>query len=271
MKRFQNKYAWWFALVLVLIIVGGCKAKRPSGILSESKMENLLYDYHVAKVMGDDLPSNENYKKQYYIDYVFRKHGVTEAIFDSSMVWYARHTDVLAQVYVQVSKRLKSHQEEIARLVAFRDRKLKTSDPGDSIDVWREDRVYFLTGYPLNNKVLFVLPSDENFKKQDSLSWEVRYRFFDSQPADSAMKALMSMQIVYKNDSIVSAIKEIRKSGKEYIGLQSDTSDIKEIRGFIYFSQRDTLKRNLLIDNVALMRYHAGTDTILDAQNLKKQ
>ena len=48
--------------MLALAIVG-CKVKRPDDVISESKMENLLYDYHLAKSMGDNLPYSENYKK----------------------------------------------------------------------------------------------------------------------------------------------------------------------------------------------------------------
>ena len=62
----------------VRVCVAGCKVKRPSDVISESKMENLLYDYHVAKSMGDNLPYSENYKKALYIDAVFKKYGTTQ-------------------------------------------------------------------------------------------------------------------------------------------------------------------------------------------------
>ena len=75
--------------MLALAIVG-CKVKRPDDVISESKMENLLYDYHLAKSMGDNLPYSENYKKALYLDAVFKKYGTTEAVFDSSLVRYYR-------------------------------------------------------------------------------------------------------------------------------------------------------------------------------------
>ncbi|KAA6305879.1 hypothetical protein EZS27_042467, partial [termite gut metagenome] len=194
----KNKYGWlWCALILMMPIIDGCKVKRPKEVLSESQMEKLLYDYHITKAIGEDLPYNENYKKQLYINYVFQKHGTTEEVFDSSMVWYTRHTDVLVKVYGKVNKLLKNQQQDVDRLIALHDRKPQKSASGDSIDAWAEQRVYVLTGYPLNNKITFSLPSDENFKKRDSLSWEVRYRFFNSEFVDSTVIAVMSMQIVY--------------------------------------------------------------------------
>ena len=92
----NNKFRFHLCLVCIVVFaVAGCKVKRPSGVIPESEMENLLYDYHLAKSMGDNLPYSENYKKALYLDAVFRKHGTTQAVFDSSMVWYTRNTEVL--------------------------------------------------------------------------------------------------------------------------------------------------------------------------------
>ena len=62
----KNKFRFHLCLICMFVFaVAGCKVKRPSDVISESKMENLLYDYHVAKSMGDNLPYSENYKKVY--------------------------------------------------------------------------------------------------------------------------------------------------------------------------------------------------------------
>jgi hypothetical protein len=266
MKILKNRYDWRHILIFILLI-GGCREKRPEEVLSETQMEKLLYDYHVAKAISEDLPYNDNYKKQLYVDYVFEKHKVTEAIFDSSMVWYTRHTEVLAKIYEKINKRFKNQQEKIDRLIDLRSGKSKMSAIGDSVDIWTGQRVSFLTGYPLNNKITFLFLSDKNFEKRDSLLWQAHYRFFDSKPADSAMLALMSLQIVYDNDSVVSMVKKVLISGKERIGLKSDTHNIKELRGFIYFPKKDTLERKLLLDSLALMRYHHANDTVSKIKN----
>ena len=50
----KNKFRFHLCLICMFVFaVAGCKVKRPSDVISESKMENLLYDYHVAKSMGD--------------------------------------------------------------------------------------------------------------------------------------------------------------------------------------------------------------------------
>ena len=257
--RFQ-----WCILCLLIIFATGCKVKRPSEVLPESTMENLLYDYHIAKAMGDNLPYNENYKKVLYTDAVFNKYGTTKAVFDSSMVWYTRNMEVLAKVYEKVSKRLKTQQNAINQLIAIRDKKPMTSAPGDSIDVWIWQHIYQLTGMPLDNKITFTLPSDTNFHDRDTLRWSVRFRFHNGAP-DSIHAPLMAMQILYeKNDSVISAIRKVQDTGVETLTLFADTlGEIKEIRGFIYYPQQET-PQPLLADRISLMRYHA-TDSLVIA------
>lgn len=253
-KDFQLRLC---VVCLLVICIAGCKVKRPDGVLPESTMENLLYDYHVAKSMGDNLPYNENYKKVLYADAVFKKYGTTEAEFDSSMVWYTRNTEILSKVYEKVSKKLKDQQNAINHLIAIRDKKPMTSAPGDSIDVWAWGRMNRLTGRTIDNKLTFILPSDSNFKERDTMVWEVRYRFLEGEP-DTTLSALMAMQIVYQNDSIISETKKVTQSGTQSIRLHSDTlGAIKEIKGFIYYPRVKEL-RTLLTDRISLTRYHSN-------------
>ena len=161
-------------ICMLALAVAGCKVKRPNDVIPESKMESLLYDYHLAKSMGDNLPYSENYKKALYIDAVFKKYGTTQAVFDSSMVWYTRNTEVLSKIYEKVKKRLKDQQDEVNHLIALRDKKPKMTEPGDSLDVWPWLRMIRLTGEMMNNRYSFVLPTDTNYKDRDTLVQEIR-------------------------------------------------------------------------------------------------
>jgi hypothetical protein len=239
-------------------MLAGCKIKRPEGVIPENQMEDLLYDYHIAKALGENLPYNENYKKALYIEFVFRKHNTTEAVFDSSMVWYTRNADVLSKIYERVGKRLKAEQNEIDKLIAIRDHKLKISAPGDSIDVWMSERIMLLTGNPLNNKLTFAIPSDSNFKARDTIQWNMYYYFLDTRP-DSADSALMSMAIQYANDSVISKTNRVYESGLQSIRIQADTlGDIKEVRGYVYYSAGKDSAKHLLANRISLMRYHSN-------------
>ena len=99
--------------MLLLLGLAGCGKEIPSDIIQPSEMESLLYDYHLATTMGNDLPYGETYKKEAYLDYVFDKHHVTEAEFDSSMVWYTRHTYHLVTIYENVQKRFEEDEKHL--------------------------------------------------------------------------------------------------------------------------------------------------------------
>lgn len=259
-KKVQGKYVFLF-LFLILFILSGCRVKRPGYVIPEDKMENILYDYHIAKAMGDNLPYNENYKKILYIEYVFKKHRITEAEFDTSLVWYTRNAGVLHKIYENLDERFKKQLDEINTLVAIRDNKPKISQPGDSIDVWIWERINYLSGSPLTNKISFVLPSDTNFDARDTLLWRANYYFLVAEP-DSTEAAIMAMQIQYFNDSIINSYKKIMKSGLHEVCLQSDTlGKIKEIKGFIYYPARVDSLNTLVVNDIVLYRYHS-TDSL---------
>ena len=147
----------WYSVILLAFCLTACQVKRPKTVLPDAKMENLLYDYHIAKAMGEEVTYNESYKRVLYIESVFKKYGITQADFDSSMVWYARNPETLTKIYEKVNLRLKAERDGINHLIALRDNKPKESLPGDSIDVWIWQHIYQLTGMPLDNKLTFCL------------------------------------------------------------------------------------------------------------------
>ena len=107
MKR-KRRIQWYYSVILLAFGLTACQVKRPDTVISDAKMENVLYDFHIAKAMGEEVPYSESYKRVLYIESVYRKHGITQADFDTSMVWYARHPDALTKVYEKVNQRLKA-------------------------------------------------------------------------------------------------------------------------------------------------------------------
>lgn len=253
----------WGVMALLAVGLVSCKVKRPDTVLSDEKLEAVLYDYHVAKAMGEQLSYDEGYKRVLYLQSVFRKHGITEAQFDTSMVWLTRNPDILRDIYERVNERLRAEKDQVEDLIALRDNKPKESLPGDSIDVWAWDRVYHLTGMPLDNLVAFDLPSDPNFQDRDTLRWSLRFRFMGktAQAADTLYAPVMALQIAYGNDSVLHALRRIDRPGVETLTVGGDTlGRIENVRGFVYYP-RQSAGRVLLVDSVSLMRYHAQGDS----------
>ena len=268
MSKSVRKYGFWALLAVVMV---ACKVERPGYVLSDGVMEKVLYDYHIAKAMGENLDYNEQYKRTLYLNAVFKKHNITQAQFDTTMAWYARHPEVVNEVYDIVRERLMASRENYNHLVSLRDGKPTRSKAGDSIDVWIWDRIHMLSGMPLDNKLTFTLPSDDNFQANDTIKWTVGFNFLSEQLVDTTKRPIMAMQVAYAKDTIISALCRIDSSQVAQLVLQADTlGDIKELRGFIYYPTNQP-KHTLLIDSVSLMRYHQTNDSIPATTDDKKE
>ena len=105
-------------LSVVCALCFSCKVRTPKGIPSESKMENLLYDYHRAQSMADSKDSAD-YKLRLYTDAVLAKYDLSHDDFDSIMKWYSRHADKLYKVYEKVNQRL-DNEAQVSKFAGFR-------------------------------------------------------------------------------------------------------------------------------------------------------
>ncbi|MBM6888927.1 DUF4296 domain-containing protein [Bacteroides caecigallinarum] len=254
----MNKYLRLLFLVAVLLVVASCGKQIPRDIIQPSDMENLLYDYHLALTMGDELSYSERYKRESYKNYVFNKHGVTEAEFDSSMVWYTRNGKMLTDIYKNLQKRYEMAEEQMKSELNKRSGQISVSLSGDSVDVWSDRNLYWLTSSPLTNRLMFDLKADTTFHEKDILVFDADYSFLSYKKNNA--KAIVSINITFRNDSTLGISKVIEKSGNAHLVLKPDSAyEYKDINGFVYFSNPDSADVSVLINNIRLVRYREGS------------
>ena len=240
-------------LLALVVLLASCRNKRPSDVLPPEKLEAVLYDYHLVQVLVSDLPTNQRYKKDFYFDYVYDKHDVTKAEIDSSLAYYARNPEGLAEVYTRLSNRIKA---DIQRL-ADEDKPVRARTAvavvGDSVDLWYDTPIVQMTSSPLaNNRYVFTIPTDTNFKAGDRLTWSGKAIFLLG-GVDSLHKYLhLSLTVKYMHDSIVSADTLLYTSGDFSVAV-SDGDVVKSIKGEAYLKSRDG-KERLLIASPSLVR-----------------
>lgn len=100
---------------------------RPDSVLSNRQMTEVLVDIHTAEgvlqVAGYNY-GHDNEVKAFYAT-ILDRHGITQAQFDSSIVWYTDHPQYFQRVYPKVLKQLQQqHDDETKRLTAL-DEELK--------------------------------------------------------------------------------------------------------------------------------------------------
>jgi hypothetical protein len=96
--------------VFVLVFIGLLVActNKPAYVLSDKKMENILFDLYLAEVEVQEnalVFNNDSAKKQHLLQSVFNKHKVSRAKFDTSLVWYNAHINRYLEINELVAAR----------------------------------------------------------------------------------------------------------------------------------------------------------------------
>lgn len=257
----RKKIRWIWLLGAMML--AGCGKQIPKDVIQPDRMEGILYDYHLSTALSTQLSSSENYKKEALRKYVFQKHHITEAEFDSSMVWYTRHTVELSRIYASLGKRFREEKKAMSKLLAARENRPEISLPGDTVDVWYGDTLYWLLDTPLGNRVSFTIPVDSNFKAKDAFRWTADYIFL----SEKKQRVTMGLNILFDNDSVAGCVKEITRSGTQSLYVAPDSAyTIRSINGFIYLAADSIRFPGVLVNDIALTRYHAPLDTVLAAK-----
>lgn len=250
----MNKCISQIAMLALLTGMISCGKKVPKDIIQPDAMENLLYDYHLASTVANDLPYSDHYKKGAYLKYVFEKHHVTEAEFDSSMVWYTRNSKELATIYQNLQQRFEASELQLKAQGNRQGTQTAVFLSGDTVDIWQDRSLYWLSASPLTNKVTFDLKADTTFKPKDAIALMADFHFM---PQIADAKAVMALNFYFDNDSVQGLTQTVSGSGTQRLYLQPDSAyNIKNISGFIYYTAGQNSKGSVLLNQIRLMRYH---------------
>ena len=89
--------------------------RTPGGVLSVNDMADLIVDMQLAEAYIDnnisEFPSDSS--KQVIKQSIFKKHGITQQDYDSSLVWYAHNMEDYVKAYDKAVGKLKDKQEKL--------------------------------------------------------------------------------------------------------------------------------------------------------------
>lgn len=263
------KFRW--TLIACLALLTSCGKEIPDEIIQPNKMEKVLYDYHLNLGMSEN---SKNTEKEARKNYIFQKHGITSAEFDSSMVWYTRESKELMSIYENLNKRFKREYEHVERLLESREEaNTRSFASGDTVDIWMKEDILWFTKAPLNNRLTFEIKADSTFHPRDAFNWNMNYYFM------AEGEAIMGLNVIYENDSVIGMTKSITESGPQSIYLHTDSAyNIKALNGFIYVPENQTNQPNILLHKIDLTRFHMpeptdslSTDSVSATQEIKKE
>ena len=184
-----------WTLVACLALMTSCGKEIPGDIIQPEMMEKVLYDYHLTLGMGQN---SKNTEKEAFKNYLFQKYQITQAEFDSSMVWYTRESKELTSIYENLDRRFEREHAHYERLLDIRDQANSLNfDSGDTVNIWRKGAIHWMAENPLNKQLVFEIKPDTTFHEKDAFRWDMYYDFFKEG------KAVMGLNVVYENDSII--------------------------------------------------------------------
>ena len=98
-------------------MLASCKPQVPSQYIQPDDMEDLIYDYHIAQGIAAQQMGNSDYNRRLAIELVLKEHGITQADFDSSLVYYYTRADRFQEIYKNVQSRLNAEAEKYGAAV----------------------------------------------------------------------------------------------------------------------------------------------------------
>ena len=244
-------------LALFMFLLMACD-DRPKDVLSRGKMEDVLYDYHIMQGIIDELPSEEREAKaQDYINAVFEKHGITEAQFDSSIVYYNRHTKDLHKIYSNLKERYSTVNDEIQLVNGNNDMMAVFATGGDTTNLWNSAKLLALRNKDLLNRESFTIQADTSFRRQDQFILTLNPLFIRENQGDYDIQLHVGLSILYASGKHAGMTRMLNTSGIQQLTLQtSPDEDIKTVTGFFYYKGKKATRNLCLIDNISLVRMH---------------
>ncbi len=246
-------------LIVCVALLCSCTPQVPSQYIQQDDMEDILYDYHLAQAMAErsDERTEAKFNETLYYHAVLEKHGVTEADFDSSLVYYYTYTDRLTQIYNNISKRLEDEALRLGTVVGGMDKYSQYSADGDTANVWSDATSMVLTPHSPYNKFTFKIETDSTYLLGDKFLFQFDADFLIQD--GSSREANICMVLRYKNDSVATYNNIVRRDGPTQMTMFSDMKvRLKEICGFVFVGpgvKQESMKI-LFLDKVQLVRFH---------------
>ena len=164
----MTKFLRLRSIILLLIsalCLMSCKPGPPDGVLGAGKMEDVLYDYHMAQAMAQQMPGDSiAYYTRLYQEAVFMKYGITQSDFDKSMIWYERHADKLGKIYARLSERMGGSADVTNNALLPG---LQTAS-GDTLNVWQGPSSILLNSQGVN-RFVYTQRADTAIQSGDRL------------------------------------------------------------------------------------------------------
>lgn len=248
--------------MLVLVCLASCEPSVPDRYIQPGKMEDILYDYHLAEGMLQEHKS-DSLTMMTYKAAVLQKHHRTEDEFEQSLAYYVRHTSRLHEMYKHLSERLGN--EALAQGISVNDLNQfgEGTAKGDTANLWRTEPLLLLTDNAPNNCYSYEQKADTSFHAGDKVILDFNAMFIQK---DGFKRGTALLAVRFANDSVV--VRTLHMQSSTHYTMQVEDQQrlgIKSIKGFFLFEKNlqdepsPSMVRLMVLSGIRLVRMRVPT------------
>ena len=247
--------------------------RTPGGVIGVNKMADLIVDLQLAEAYIESHTADfeDDSSKLVIKQSIFKKHGITQQDYDSSLVWYAHNMEDYNKAFDKAALKLKERYDKLGKSTAgeteevFADRPTHDVKPrggalrnysrlpgaysdADSVDLWQGQRNYTLAQGMRHGFITFDMPPDVN--KQPGDRYQLAYKLLRG-----GNQFKVSLNVDYTDGGTSQISRSTNSDGWVVIDVQSDsTRNVRRIYGYVSYD----IKRGhtAYVDSLTLMRTH---------------
>ena len=100
--------------LLISILIIGCSSNAPENLISEEKMESIIFDIMILNASSSyDLKIDNN---MFSDELIFRKHDIDSAQFYDSELYYSRNPKIHFNIYSNVKRRIQKSVDSLKNI-----------------------------------------------------------------------------------------------------------------------------------------------------------
>lgn len=250
--------------------------------MSVNEMADLIVDLQIADayIESHNQDFEDDSSKQVLKQSIFKKHGISQQDYDSSLVWYAHNTEDYIKVHDKAIGKLQQryeklnkdkgremeherdlempgmgeatakHQPKIAppRGPGKHFTKLGQSTNTDSADLWNRPRSYLLASGAKRGFITFDIQPDANKRPGDR--YQLAYKL---ERGGNEFK--VSLNLDYTDGGTAQITRGTNSDGWVTVDVQSDsTRQVRRIYGYVSYDIKR--RHTAFVDSMMLIRTH---------------
>lgn len=251
-------------------MLGACSDKPNDMIISQGKMEDVLFDYHIANGVIS-VCNYDSIKAAECINSVFMKHGIDREVFDSSMVYYLRHADKMDMIYANLQSRIEN-EGRLQGVIGGGDLGMASTDlNADTANIWNLERTKILNPEVPYNVLSFDFKADSTFKAGDRFMLKFKADFIYQEGMRNGY-AILTM--ILNNDSVVNQTTSLSSTTERTMEVcDKERIGVKEVKGYLMHrpsnvstDRNSSTVKMMILSNIQLIRMHTEEPKIKEEE-----